>query len=138
MLLPMGVMVFYIWIMAISVFLIRKNDITKNRGALKYFKIYSVADGKPNDRSILVGQHYDNLMQLPLLFLITCAVCLALKISDMKLVYLAWAFIISRLMHTYIHLGSNHILKRAATFALGWFIVIIMWLLILSGWERTV
>ena len=44
---------------------------------------------------------------------------------------LGWCFVLSRFLHTYIHLGSNHILYRLSAFFLGWVVVLALWVILL-------
>jgi hypothetical protein len=50
---------------------------------------------------------------------------------------LSWVFVLTRLLHAYIHIGSNVVRYRFNVFALGVMILLAMWLIyafrILSG-----
>ncbi len=131
MIFPMAAMVFYIWLAAIFLFLSRVKAVRENRALAKYFRVYDSSQGAPSERVLRMGQHYDNLLQLPPLFLLTGVVCLHYQLHGPAVVVLGWAFVGSRMLHSIIHLGSNHILKRAGAFALGWAIIIALWILIL-------
>ena len=51
---------------------------------------------------------------------------------------LAWLFVLSRLVHAYIHTGTNYISHRFNTFAVGVVVLLAMWAIfavrILAGW----
>ena len=40
---------------------------------------------------------------------------------------LAWLFVLSRLVHAYIHTGTNYVRHRFNAFAAGVFILLAMW-----------
>jgi hypothetical protein len=42
------------------------------------------------------------------------------------MVVLAWVFVVSRVLHALVHTGSNVVPRRAAMFALGMIILMIM------------
>jgi hypothetical protein len=123
----MAFYVFYIWCLAIYMFRSRVRAIKIDKLPFKYFKTYNGVN-QPSEQVIVIGRHYDNQFQVPILFLITCAVCLAMKSVDLFTVILAWFFVVSRLIHSYIHLGSNRIQFRVTAFAAGWIAVLLMWM----------
>ena len=42
--------------------------------------------------------------------------------------YLAWAFVISRIIHAYIHMSSNYVPARFRVFTVGFVIMVIMFI----------
>lgn len=130
-LIPMAVMVFYIWGMAVYTFIVRSRAVASKSVSVRYYKTFDVSEGAPPEYVLRVGRHYNNLMELPFLYLITCALCLFYGLDNGLTISLSWLFILSRIMHTFIHLGSNHILRRASAFALGWLVIVSFWVLLL-------
>ena len=72
--------------------------------------------------------NYSNQFELPVLFYAVVAFALIVRAADTLMIGLAWAFVLSRLLHTAIHVGSNKIRYRAPVFALGFLFVGLMWL----------
>ena len=139
MIFPMAAMVFYIWAIAVCMFLVRKKSVKNNRALAHYYKTFDTSLGTPDEFVLRMAQHYNNQLELPILFLITGLVCLFYGLNSRLVISLGWGFLFSRALHTYFHLGSNHILKRAAAFALGWFIIISLWGIIVAqaaGFDR--
>lgn len=91
-----------------------------------YFRSFTT--GEPTERVVVVGRHYDHQFQLPTWFLLTCVTAMAVEHVNAALVGLAWGFIAVRLIHSVVHLGANHPLKRAGAFALGWVLLSCMWI----------
>ncbi len=56
-----------------------------------------------------------------------------LTFSEVSLltVGLAWFFVASRILHTYIHLGVNKPYPRAKVYILGWLAIFAMWVQIM-------
>ncbi len=113
------------WCLAVMMFRSRVRAIKSGKIAPKYFKTYM--GQAPEEKVIVMGRHYDNQFQVPVLFLITCAVCLAMNSVNVITVILAWVFVVSRLFHSWIHLGSNIVQRRAAAFAFGWLVILLLW-----------
>lgn len=127
---PMAGMVFYMWAVALWSFRSRVKSARKGEVALDYFKTFDTQSFKPPEYMIRVGRHYDNLFQLPVLFLVTGVLAIHMQMYDLLSMICAWGFVISRLAHGLVHLGTNEIPKRAFAFAVGWLFVLILWLLI--------
>ncbi len=78
--------------------------------------------------SLLVHNNLKNQFELPVLF---HAVCLALYVTTADNVVtaaLAWAFVLSRYVHSYVHITSNRLRHRRPLFITGFFILIALWL----------
>lgn len=130
---PMFAMVLYMFAIGVSTFIIRFRAFKSGSVKLGYYRHLDTAKYDPPEFLVRVGRHYDNQFQLPLLFLATCLVCLQLRFEGFFFVLAAWLFILTRVVHTVIHLGSNHILKRAMAFQAGWWVILAMWILILNA-----
>jgi hypothetical protein len=122
---PMAVYVFYMFAFAIFMFLTRVRSIREGKIPIKYFRVYD-GDHLP-ERLELFSQHYENQFEVPILFLITCTVFIALDFATTTTLILAWVFVISRGFHAWIHLGKNEVQKRAAAFVIGWLAIFWMW-----------
>jgi len=131
MLAPMAAMVFYIFVLGVVNLGVRRNAVRTQSLSLKYFRTYDAREFTPPEFVVRMGRHYDNQFELPLLFLITVLVSIICGIHGRLPVALSWAFVFSRMLHSYFHLSSNHILKRMGSFFLGWIIILALWIVIL-------
>jgi hypothetical protein len=123
---PLVAYVLYLNALAILNFIVRLRSVRAKTTSLGYFKTYG--DGDVPEKVIVVGRHYDNQFQVPMLFFLACIAHMVVNQVNIWTLALAWAFIGTRLLHSVIHLGSNNILRRASAFALGWFVVSCLWL----------
>jgi hypothetical protein len=113
--------VFYIASLGLLTFRSRVRAVKSGRVPLAYFKLF---DGKlPEDVAVL-GRHFNNQFELPPLFLILCVTHLALKEVSNFTIICSWSFISSRLVHSYVHLRSNHIGYRFTAFFTGMFFIL--------------
>ena len=74
------------------------------------------------------ANNYQNQFELPVLFYALVALVIATSLSDRAFVILAWGFVLSRLVHSTIHLGSNYPPHRLYAFAAGLAVLAAMWL----------
>lgn len=122
--LPMATYVLYMWLLAILNFRVRVGAVRSGKVSYKYFKSMT---GDATERVITVGRHYDNQFQLPFLFFTVLCAHLASGSGDWWTVGLAWLFIATRFVHSFVHLGSNKIPRRIVAFAAGWIVILALW-----------
>jgi hypothetical protein len=73
-----------------------------------------------------VSNAFDNQFQLPVLFAIGIGIALYLGAGWFEAV-LAWAFVVSRIVHATIHVTSNHVYKRFFAYVFGFAMLIALW-----------
>ena len=56
--------------------------------------------------------NYTNQFEFPVLFYAVCSFALIVKSADAIMIGLAWAFVLLRILHAYIHIGSNRVKIR--------------------------
>jgi len=102
-------------------------------GALKRkdARMADIALGQPNwpPRVQQISNCYHNQFQLPVLFYVLTILVIITHHADFLFVVMAWLFVLTRLLHTYIHTGSNYVRHRFNAFALGAFILLAMWII---------
>ena len=78
------------------------------------------------DYVLMVSNNIRNQFQVPVLFYVLCFVLYSIDAVSTTVLYLAWAFVISRAIHAYIHMSSNFVPARFSVFTIGVIIVIVM------------
>lgn len=93
-------------------------------------KIRDTALGQPAwpDRAQQISNCYDSQFQLPLLFYVVVILAWITRQADLIFVVMAWIFVLARLGHAYVHTTLNHVPTRFRVFALGVFVLLIMWI----------
>ena len=88
-----------------------------------------IALREPNwpERTTQIANAFHNQLELPVLYYVLVAIILATGINSTVFVWLSWAFVLSRLVHAYIHTGSNEVDKRFYAMAAGMAILVVMW-----------
>jgi hypothetical protein len=94
-------------------------------------KIADVALGQPNwpARVQQISNCYHNQLQLPVLFYLLVVLVLLTRQADALFVTMAWLFVLLRLLHAYIHTGSNFIRHRFNAFLAGAIVLLAMWVI---------
>ena len=80
------------------------------------------------DDALKAANAFKNQFEIPVLFYLVCLLFMGLSRPDLFVAGLAITFVLTRYAHAYIHVNSNHVLKRARIFFAGVICVIIMWL----------
>jgi hypothetical protein len=92
-------------------------------------RMAAIALGQPNwpPRVQQLANCYANQFQIPLLFYVLTALAIVTRQADALFVVLSWLFVATRLVHAYIHTGSNYLPWRFYAFVAGTAILIVMW-----------
>ncbi len=126
---PMAAMVLYIFGVGLYTFSVRFRAVKNQQLKVSHFKCHNTSPDQIPERVIIVGRHFDNQFQLPMLFLITLVAAQTMPLYSSPLIIpLAWGFVATRMAHGYIHLGTNHVGQRALLYFAGWFLTVAIWL----------
>jgi hypothetical protein len=97
--------------------------------SIAYFKYNR--GGKQPEYLLKISHHFQNLLETPQLFYLGSIVILLLEKSDLLYLGLAWCYLVSRIIHSWIHLGSNNVLHRKNAFLTGYFLIFVFWIRLL-------
>ena len=78
------------------------------------------------------SDNYSNLFELPVLFYTAILLTLILMIQDSILVILAWSYVASRYLHSFIHVSYNNVMHRFLVFLFSSFVLLAFWVRL--GW----
>ena len=94
-------------------------------------RIADIALGEQNwpPRVTQVSNAYHNQFQLPLLFFVIVILAYLLKKADLLFVLMSWIFVVSRILHAFVHVTSNRVQTRFTIFAVGAVVLLIMWII---------
>ena len=95
-------------------------------------KIKDIALGQQNwpPRATQIANCYNSQFQVPVLFYVLTILTIMTRHADILFVVMAWLFVITRLVHAYVHTGSNYVPNRFKVFAAGLFILLAMWVIL--------
>jgi hypothetical protein len=72
---------------------------------------------------------FHNQLEIPVLFYVLVALAMFTKQADLLFVVMSWMFVASRLVHAYVYVTSNAIVRRFQAFVVGAVILILMWII---------
>ncbi len=75
-----------------------------------------------------LGNNFDNQYDVPTTWYALCALLIATGKVDVISATLSWVFVISRYIHSYIHIGSNTVRYRMYSFLAGFVVLAVMWM----------
>lgn len=109
----------------------RVAAIRAGRIDVAYFKAYRGRE-EPEDLRIY-SRHLINLYEAPVLFYVIVIIAFITNQAGAAPVALAWAYVGLRIVHSYVHLGSNKVLLRFRLFLASLVVLTILWALVLIG-----
>lgn len=97
----------------------------------RYFRSFQGFE-EPEELHV-AARHVRNLFEAPVLFYVIVVIAFATHQSGWLPVTLAWAYVLLRAAHSYVHLTSNRVPLRFRLFALSWVVLILLWLAVFLG-----
>lgn len=85
------------------------------------------------DRIKLLQANLRNQFETPLLFFAGSGITLGIGASNWAIVFFAWAYIATRIVHRIIHIGTNRIRDRFRAFVAGMAAIAGMWVSLVAG-----
>ena len=123
--LPMASYFVYINFLLFLNFRVRYESVKNGNLPASYFKLFQ--GSVVPEKVAVYGRHIDNQFQVPPYFMVTCLVAAQAGAVTGLTIAFAWAFVLCRMVHSYIHLGSNKVLQRAKAYFAGWFFIFLIW-----------
>ena len=130
---PMFAMIVLTFAVAIYMLSLRVSAVRSGRVKLSAFRLNNEETMSP--RMLQVARNYSNLFEMPVLFYAAGAVTLALNLNSIAMSILAWLFVVSRIVHSLIHITSNNVIRRMQAFMAGNLCILLIWMLIV--WDYT-
>jgi hypothetical protein len=94
-----------------------------------YFRLMETKDiEKLPERVTVTTRSFNNMFEVPILFYAGCLAVLALNLETMLTITTAWAFVLSRCWHAWIHLTYNNVIHRMKVFLLGPIFILTLWI----------
>lgn len=130
-LIPLLAQVALTFIMMLIMYRKRVNEMKEKRIHPQRTKTRSIAHGLLTD-SESAADNYSNLFESPVLFYTAILLTLILMVQDSILVSLAWIYVASRYVHSFIHVTYNRVMHRFSVFVFSSFILLAFWFRL--GW----
>ncbi len=97
-------------------------------------RFYKTHQGDTEPRSAAQNtRQFINLFESPVLFYAACIVAMVTHQTGPLIVWVAWAYVLFRIVHAFVHLGSNRIPPRMFIYGASWVALLVMWGIIVLG-----
>ena len=123
---PMFVLVVFTILIGLCTGVFRLLSVKRGQVDRRYFRLLS---GYPApDYIVKLGRNFSNLFEVPVLFYMLGIIVLALGINNSQILGLAWAFVVLRIVHSFIHITYNNPIHRFIVFLLSSVLILMMWI----------
>jgi hypothetical protein len=122
---PMAAMVLLTAAVLVQMYRARIAAVRSGQIEIEYFRLHQGA--REPEGSAKFARHFVNLFEVPTLFYVACLAAMAAQVATPAMIGLAWAYVLVRVAHAYIHLGANRLRIRRNVFAIGWLVLLVMW-----------
>jgi len=126
-LLPLLAQVLLTFIVWIYMYVTRLREIQRKQLSAQQLALRSGARALLTD-SAGPAENFRNLFEMPVLFYVAVLLSLVLLIQDQLLVSLAWAYVISRSIHSFVHCTYNRVLHRFTIYVASSLVLTMIWL----------
>ena len=118
--------------LVVYVALIKRKIAAIRAGTVDRARLALHDDAWPED-VMQINNNIRNQFELPVLFYVLAAALWALHAVHAVALGVASLFVLSRIVHTWIHISSNEVPARRRAFTVGWWLLVAMVLLV--AWE---
>ena len=107
----------------------RLKAVTNGDVPMGYFKNFKAQDGFSLPDYVQVpSRNFINLFEVPVLFFALVPLLFQFQFVDLWTVLLAGLFVLSRYVHSYIHVTHNKVMKRMRVYSFGLIVLCLLWL----------
>jgi hypothetical protein len=115
----------WMFVVLVIMFLARREALVAR--TVRMQDIALTGDAWP-DRAKAAANNFSNQFETPVMFFVILLIANEIGAKATWMVVLAWIYVASRVVHTLIHVTSNHVLRRASAFAVGLLALFLMWI----------
>jgi len=123
-------MLLLVLIMFNVIFVARMYALYTKKVNLKYYEVFKGAES-PNYLT-KVTNNVNNLFEVPSIFYLAVALVITLNIETETMLFNAWAFVITRYLHSIVHITFNNYLVRGTIFTVSIYYLAVLWLEIIQ------
>lgn len=118
----LGALTFFValWMARLRFKAVRQGDLDR-----RYYKLNR--GWEPPEYLAKVSRNFENLLEIPVLFYVVALMIYITKQVDFTNVVLAWLYVSTRFVHSYIHTTYNNVRHRMIPFLLGSILLIVIW-----------
>ncbi len=122
---PTLAMIFWIFVVGIILAVRRKNAFAS--GAVQQDEVAVSTERYPVPAR-LAAANFTNQFESPVIFFAVVMVAMETGATGYVMALLAWLYVATRVVHTFIHVGPNKLPLRGAVYGIGFIALFCMWL----------
>ena len=122
---PTLAMIFWIFVVGVILALRRKDAFSS--GAVRQDEVSVSTESYPVPAR-LAAANFTNQFESPVIFFAVVMVAMETGATGYAMALLAWLYVATRVIHTFIHLGPNKLPLRGAVYGIGFIALFCMWL----------
>lgn len=119
-----------LWIFVVGVILALRRKDAYASGAVRMDEV-SVSTERYPLPARLASANFSNQFETPVVFFALIMLAMEAGATGYAMALLAWLYVASRIVHTFIHIGPNRLPLRGAVYGVGVLALFLMWLGIL-------
>ena len=101
----------------------RMSAVRSGEVSAAYFKTYDTGEKLPR-KARQAERLFHNLQESTPIFYFLCVAAMALEKVDMIFVAMAWLYVLSRALQSYVHLTVNKLGPRSKLYLLSWIVMV--------------
>jgi hypothetical protein len=128
---PMAAMVLLTFIVLVTMFRSRVRAVKAGEADAGFYKTYQ--EGREPRDTAALSRQVVNLFETPTLFYAACVAAMITGHNSTVILVLAWIYVALRVLHAYIHTGSNKLPPRIRAYFASLLVLLAMWGTIVTG-----
>jgi hypothetical protein len=109
----------------LAMLLARNVSVALGKASVRYYRNYR--DEAPPEWIERPARAFMNLLEVPVLFYVACLLMMTMRTCDAAQLALAWIFVATRVAHTVLYIGWNHVPTRFAAYVTGCVTLGVIW-----------
>jgi hypothetical protein len=123
---PMLAMVVLTFAVLVHLFRSRVRMVREGHAPVSYFRTFQ--GSQEPDYAIKPARHFVNLFEAPTLFYAACLAAMVVGVPGGLALALAWAYVATRVIHAWVHLGGNRVRHRMRAYFVSWLLLLGLWI----------
>lgn len=123
---PMAAMVLLTAVVLVRMFRSRVAALRSGLIQREFYRLHQGGDEPEGPRKH--ARHFVNLFEAPTLFYVVCLAAMVSGVATPVMAILAWSYVLVRMFHAAVHLGGNRLRYRVRAYAVGWLVLLAMWI----------
>ncbi|GGY64985.1 membrane protein [Cellvibrio zantedeschiae] len=115
-------------------FKLRVAAVRSGEVKLSAFRLNSGENMPP--KMLQAARNYSNLFEIPVFFYAAGTIYIALSLESPAIILLSWLFVATRILHSWIHITNNNVIRRMQAFMAGNVCILLIWALLVWDYSH--